>query len=202
MTDLVKLSSGKYTLYNVKSMYFENSDTGYRQVRNSVPRIVTIDWVKSIKYITRVGIDAGKPILDMDSIHKVEKKNIDEIQQDEPQEIIPAMSDQQFWLAIGKIRCCDKDEGRMNIGHIRINIETCRQVLSMINETYIPALKIALTDVPIMDGVSIDDYDNFLTHIIAKGMMFYNGIIENPVVSLYICDQFYPIHTWLNILAC
>ena len=104
-----------------------------------------------------------------------------------------------FWRLVKKLNCYDRDEYTMNIHSIDIYSTGEKEfLLEKINSIFIYILTLKLKDIPVLDGINSIDYNNFMTHIIFKGAEFYMAIILNPEMSLYLCDQFYPIHDWLN----
>jgi hypothetical protein len=103
-----------------------------------------------------------------------------------------------FWRIVGRYRCCDRDEGHMSAIHVPVAPES-RYVLRVMRTTLIPNLRKELDKTAICDGLDDElSYINLMSHIIAKGQAFYNGIMQNPGVSLYLCDQYYPIYTWIQ----
>jgi hypothetical protein len=102
-----------------------------------------------------------------------------------------------FWRIISSIRCLDKDEGRMTNRSIKLSNAHKKHVLRMLHGKYFAELQQVIVDVPL----PFDDEKtrhNFMSHIIAKGKSFYNGILTTPVVCLYLCDNYYPIHDWIS----
>ena len=102
-----------------------------------------------------------------------------------------------FWNIMAEINCVDSDDGHMSIMSIHLTKNQCVHTLKHLDNLFIPYLKTYLDELNILTLMDNDNYTNFLTHIIAKGKNFYNYIIKNPECSLYMCDQYYPIHTWL-----
>ena len=103
-----------------------------------------------------------------------------------------------FWRIMRGYRCCDLDEGHMSPSNISSSPNEARFVLGILSNRLIPKLRKELDKTAICDGLDNDvDYVNLMTHVVAKGEEFYNGILQNPVVSLYLCDQYRPINTWL-----
>lgn len=107
-------------------------------------------------------------------------------------------SENALWNDIASIRCCDRDEGVMTINNIRLSRDICTIILDILNDIHLPLLRDCLRNVPIMDGIEESNYNDLLTHAICKGRDFYSGIIRNPEIILYLCDQYYPIYTWLT----
>jgi hypothetical protein len=110
---------------------------------------------------------------------------------------ITQQDDVLFWSIISNIVCLDKDEGRMTNLSINLPHISKAHVMRMLHEKYFSELTQALIDVP------LPFYDerinrNFMAHIIIKGKQFYNGILNNPDICLYLCDNYYPIYDWLS----
>ena len=102
-----------------------------------------------------------------------------------------------FWKIIGRIRCVDKDDGRMSATCIRFNLTDYRLTLAMLDYHFIPKLKAKLTEVP-FDRLSEIEQKNFFTHIIAKGKEFYSWVLSSPSICLYILEKnYYPIYQWI-----
>jgi hypothetical protein len=109
-----------------------------------------------------------------------------------------SIDDAKFWQLISKIGCRDKDEGTMRQSSIRLSRIERSELINAVNSKYMPELKAIMDTTAILEGINAIDYDDLLMHIIAKGKSFYQGIITDPVVGLYLCDQFYPVYTWLT----
>ena len=107
-------------------------------------------------------------------------------------------NEETLWNDIASIRCYDRDEGIMTINNIRLSREKCTIIVNVLNDIHLPLLRNCLRNVPVMDGIDESNYNDLLTHVICKGRDFYSGIIRNPEIVLYLCDQYYPIYTWLN----
>jgi hypothetical protein len=103
-----------------------------------------------------------------------------------------------FWKKIKKIKCIDKDEGRMTYRNVKLNTFSKDHIIKLLDIKFLKELENAIKDIPIPFTKGQPEYNNFLTHIIAKGKPFYEGIKMNPVVCLYLCDNYYPIYTWLK----
>ena len=194
MTTPIKIANKKYSLYSEQSKYI----TGIRNKK------CNFNWDKLGKNVEKASVQTSD--ISNSIIFKIEhNKNPTDIHNNTYhiiEEKLPTVIDDiNFWHLIRRINCYDKSDGRMTKNNIVLSHNECIDVITVIDLKYIPKLKECLVDVPIMDGIDISDYNNLLTHIIAKGEAFYNGIIANPMVSLYLCDQFYPVYTWLKQLA-
>jgi hypothetical protein len=193
MTTPIKIANKKYSLYSEQSKYI----TGLRNKK------CNFNWDKLVKQVEKASMQTSD--ISNNPIFKIEhNKNPPDIYNAcrITEEKLPTVIDDiNFWHLIRRINCYDKSDGRMTKNNIVLSHNECLDVITIIDLKYIPKLKECLVDVPIMDGIDISDYNNLLTHIIAKGEDFYNGIIANPMVSLYLCDQFYPVYTWLKQLA-
>lgn len=105
------------------------------------------------------------------------------------------------WQVISKLRYYDKDEYAMRKNMIKVNQNTAQLIIDTANDILIPNLKRVLSETAILDGIDAHDYNDLLMHIIMKGRVFYDGIFECPDVALYLCDQFYPVYTWISEIA-
>jgi hypothetical protein len=105
-----------------------------------------------------------------------------------------------FWNIIRRVVWYDKDERLLTRDNIKIYIikRDIRYVLECMDNVFIPELKIAVSDGPLLQAIEPENHNNILAHIIIKGLEFYNGIRNNPDVSLYLCDQYYPVYDWLR----
>ena len=103
-----------------------------------------------------------------------------------------------FWRAVGLVRCLDKDEGAMTKANVRPLYSRRAIILNLLDTTFIPKLKEVLESTPLSDGIDKHEYNNLLTHIVFKGKMFYEAILIDPVISLYLCSQYYPIYDWIT----
>ena len=104
---------------------------------------------------------------------------------------------EKFWTIMRKIRCIDKDEGRMTASRVSMSAADKNLVILLMDNRFIPMLRRSLDEVP-FETLSEQDQKNFFSHVIAKGEVFFNGILENPIISLYLLNNFYPIYTWLS----
>lgn len=106
----------------------------------------------------------------------------------------------RFWNIIRQIRWYDSDDMLLSRADLQRYITTSdiRIILERMDSIFIPQLTRALSDVPLLDEIGQDNHNNILAHIIIKGLDFYNGIIDNPEVSLYLFDQYYPVYDWLQ----
>ena len=105
----------------------------------------------------------------------------------------------EFWRLITRVVCLDKDEGIMTPRSIGQITHQKNMILNHLNNRFIPKLKEALSNTPINDGIDQKDMNDLLTHIVFKGKAFYDAIVADPMFGLYLCDQYYPIYTWLNV---
>lgn len=129
--------------------------------------------------------------------------NVSDISSDDEEIEILTTQDHQvrevelFWSTISRFRYCDRDEGYVSKNHIRLNRDEKIFIKRMLDFRFIPQMKTILDETPIHDGIDASEYNNLITHIIFKGKLFYEGIIQNPIVSLYLCNQYYPIYSWI-----
>ena len=188
----------RYIAVAVKDGYHPNSKI--KTSRTDIP----IDWKKTGPLIENLASSANKYALSKEVVYikkvvktkayleakkkKKEKKELDK-QNTETQE---------FWNIISKVQCLDKDEGNMTRGNIRSVLPHRDMVLRLLRDKFIPKLREVLSSTPLSDGIDVDEYDNLLTHIVFKGKVFYDAIVVDPIFSLYLCNQYYPIYTWLT----
>jgi predicted phosphoadenosine phosphosulfate sulfurtransferase len=87
----------------------------------------------------------------------------------------------------------------MNMSESSINLDYNKKtfVQTKLDSIFIPILKKKLSDTAVFNGIEENNINNFITHITFKGKVFYNAIINNPDLSLYLCTQFYPIYDWI-----
>ena len=110
---------------------------------------------------------------------------------------IESGNDQRFWNMLSGIRCYDKDEGIMRETNIKLPKYKCKEILRNINNVYMPVLKNKIE--PYLNNIELEeDKKNFMTHIICKGKQFYDVVLNDPTICLYLCDKYYPLHTWLS----
>lgn len=203
MASVTKTLDGKYTIYNRNFRYLGTTDgsTYYFKRYKKSSRFVNICWSSAYTVIEKISIGQLTGFDEAKWYRDAKNNDINIDVDDIKTPVFEPIDDSVFWELMGRVRCCDKDEGRMTKSSISLSPDDCRTVLYMINGKFLPALKTAFTDIPIMDGINVSEYNDLLTHIIAKGSAFYDGMIANPIVSLYLCDQFYPVYTWLSQLA-
>jgi hypothetical protein len=130
--------------------------------------------------------------------YESECNNIDELKNDSSPMNTPIKQQDEnlFWEIISGIRCLDKDEGTMTNRSIKLSPIMKKHVIKMLIRKYFDELSHAITDV----ALPFDDEKNrhnFMTHIITKGKVFYDGILNVPSVCLYLCDNYYPIYDWI-----
>lgn len=203
MTSVTKTLDGKYTIYNRNFRYLSTTtgSRSYSQQYKKSTRFVNICWSSAYTVIEKISIGQQTGFGEAKWYRDAKNNDINTHVDDIKTPVFEPIDDSVFWALMRRVRCCDKDEGRMTKSSISLSPDDCRTVLYMINGKFLPALNTALTDIPIMDGINDSEYNDLLTHIIAKGSAFYDGMIANPIVSLYLCDQFYPVYTWLSQLA-
>ena len=203
MASVTKTLDGKYMIYNRNFRYLSTTavSRSYIQQYKKSTRFVNICWSSAYTVIEKISIGQQTGFGEAKWYRDAKNNDINTHVDDIKTPVFEPIDDSVFWALMRRVRCCDKDEGRMTKSSISLSPDDCRTVLYMINGKFLPALKMALTDIPIMDGINVSEYNDLLTHIIAKGSAFYDGMIANPIVSLYLCDQFYPVYTWLSQLA-
>lgn len=194
----------KITMYNRNKKFIIKYCNYDKRLSNNTNKLVDYNIV-----MTDINNILRGPVRDYNIFKKKETKNIDKkLQLDfnnltNSNLIIPIKKfikhNPVFWNLVKKLNCYDRDEYTMNSHSIDIYSTGERTfLLEKINSIFIPLLTVKLKDTPVLDGINSIDYNNFMTHIIFKGAKFYMAIILNPDISLYLCDQFYPIHDWLN----
>ena len=201
MPSISQTVDGKYRMYTTPFKHIIDGLTTHTHLPtpNTLRDNIVFNWAALYRNV----VDSSLSISDI-STSKIFNKQYNSIKYDNissKKQLPPIINDNDFWTIIAKIISCDRDEGIMTRNSIRLTIVECTNILSAINFKYIPELKEKLHDVPIMDGIEANDYNNLLTHIIVRGKSFYIGIMNNPIVSLYLCEQFYPVHTWLTQLV-
>lgn len=134
------------------------------------------------------------------SASDIEKETIINEESDNDEEMIQEENN-AFWQIIRKIMWYDRDEGIRCSNDIHRNINRIELIFikSQINSRFIPLLKSVLLNTPLFENLDERDQYNIMTHIILKGKEFYNGIIQNPFVSLYLFEQYYPAYDWMNL---
>jgi hypothetical protein len=105
-----------------------------------------------------------------------------------------------FWGIIDSVQLYDRDELNMSESSINLDHNQKTFVLTKMDSVFIPILKEKLSDTAVFDGIEANDINNFITHITFKGKIFYNAIINDPDLSLYLCTQFYPIYDWISLI--
>ena len=201
MTSLELNKNGQYSIYNTRIAYIGHDDGMLnRKLKN---RNVPYDWFTHRNILINEHNNKNSIIYTL---------NENPIITDMP-EYIPSPSmtpspsvvsptfpidDVKFWQLISKIGCRDKDEGIMRQSSIRLSRIERSELINAVNSKYMPELKAIMDTTAILEGINSIDYNDLLMHIIAKGKSFYQGIITDPVVGLYLCDQFYPVYTWLT----
>lgn len=103
-----------------------------------------------------------------------------------------------FWNIINKIQYYDKDESFMSKASITFSYNEKFWIRQKLNSIFIPIMKTKLSETAVLDRINIDDINNFITHIIFKGRIFYVATLNDPELSFYLCTQFYPIYDWLS----
>lgn len=184
----------------------------YTRITLNATRNIAINWEPNILTIVEMSTTSKEVTLNISNslINKPIKKNNPEyinLENDLKVEdnkgettIEDNLLRTAFWTMISRINCVDRDEGLLYKNDIlrKFSMREVIFLLEQINNIYIPILKAKLNNVPLLQTIGDENYNNILTHIIVKGKIFYEGIINNPEVSLYLCNQFYPIHDWLS----
>lgn len=125
-----------------------------------------------------------------------ETNNIEETKNDDEEQI-----NSSFWNMISRLRWYDRDEGMYLNPHTitrKFTRDEATFLLRCIKNIYIPKLSEKLIETNIFNIVSSASHNNILTHIILKGKVFYNAILDSPDVCLYLHDQYYQCYDWLE----
>jgi hypothetical protein len=203
--------------YTSNKLYI--SSFRHNKITNSSRDVPKIDWKLLIEASAKTNYDVSKllkkkspHIKCIDIVKDSGSEDLVNISDNEllsnlhesKNDVLPVMNipitqhdETSFWRIISSIRCLDKDEGRMTNRSIKLSNTHKKHVLRMLHGKYFAELQHAIVDLPL----PFDDektIHNFMSHIIAKGKSFYNGILTDPVVCLYLCDNYYPIHDWIS----
>jgi hypothetical protein len=103
----------------------------------------------------------------------------------------------KFWNLIEKINWFDIDIRYLDKSSITniFNFDERLYLKYMINTVYIPEMHNNTNSLELFDK---NDYNNVISHIIMKGLVFYNHIKRNPSVIVCLIGQYYPVYDWLN----
>ena len=109
-------------------------------------------------------------------------------------------TDTEFWRIIDKLNWKDKSDGNCNkyticklsseeINFLKLNISTYTQQLQLAINSYVSLTELSSTD-----------KKEFLYHIVAKGVDFYNSCIFEPAFCQYILgeNEFQSLYTYLD----
>lgn len=97
------------------------------------------------------------------------------------------LSDAQFWNIIGKLRWSDLSDGKMNISLVKerlasvasaVQIEQCRSKMAEIMAN--------LKELMVSVGYEENIDNEFLSHVIGKGRVFYYNVLDDPEFSTYL----------------
>lgn len=112
--------------------------------------------------------------------------------------------EEDFWVNISEIKCYDKDEKKMTQSEFlkmilkKNTTHGIQYYKSWMDNIFIPRLKEKIIFINLMDFIEPSNLDDILAHIIFKGKEFYNTILQNPDVCLYLVNQYYPIYSWIS----
>lgn len=113
-------------------------------------------------------------------------------------------TEEEFWVNISEIKCYDKDEKKMTQSEFlkmilkKNTTHGIQYYKSWMDDIFIPRLKEKIIYINLMDFIEPSNLDDILAHIIFKGKEFYNTILQNPDVCLYLVNQYYPIYSWIS----
>lgn len=128
--------------------------------------------------------------------NNIEETIIEETKNDDEEQI-----NNSFWNMISRLRWYDRDENMYLNPHTitrKFTRDEATFLLRCIKNIYIPKLSEKLIETNIFSIVASASHNNILTHIILKGKVFYNAILDSPDLCLYLHDQYYPCYDWLN----
>jgi len=159
-------------------------------------RPVKIDWKKCHVKILKLSKKKSKEYNLHEHVNYTSFEEKKEIENSDEKDIY-----RNFWWVVDKIQWCDVDEKKLTPDNItnRYTKNECVYLYETMNTKLIPQLKAVLSNTALFDNLDTKSSINIMAHIIMKGEAFYNGIIENPDVSLYLIDQFYPVYDWISI---
>jgi len=197
-----------------KDGYLAIYKSGNQTITNST-RPVLIDWKKNINDIIKMSTAVKGTTLDFTNIIDNSRQQFDTTNSIEP---LPdtelktleentvltygrenSILVKSFWSIISRISWYERDERQLTTRDLT-RVFSSREMeflLDIINRIFIPELKASLGGV-CLHYIDEEKQNNILTHIIMKGQLFYTNIIEFPEVSLYLCDQYYPVYDWLR----
>ena len=121
----------------------------------------------------------------------------------EVNEVDEKETEKDFWIKISNVKCYDKDEKKMSKSEFlrmlpkKHTIHEMNYYKNWMDSVFIPKLKEKIIHTNLMDVVSSNDLKDILAHIIFKGKDFYNTILQDPEVCLYLVNQYHPIYDWL-----
>lgn len=195
MAHLIPTSDGKYKLYNNCSIRRNPNDEQpiCAMPPNPEKYANSIDWNKSSAAVSDIveGLSADFDRIKMYTPYEEKKENDIEIDNES------IIDDRTFWQYISKIRCVDKDDGRMTKKSIKLTVSECRATLVRMNEL-IRFMVEHVKNTPLITLVPESECTNLFSHIISKGEEFYKAVISDYTFGLYLQDQYYPIHYWLE----
>ena len=202
------------TIYQKDNRYLSKYDKYTRYMYNHT-RATNIDWKKNINTIIEMSITSSNITLDISAtielttkrhtkkkmLNSIKKNTIgltSDVDVDNIENRYETHRNMSFWDIISLVKWYDRDEKILTKRNLsKLSQYDKRFLLNEIDIKYIPELKKALSNVPLLESVDIEHHNNILTHIIMNGKQFYEGIIQNPEVSLYLISQYYPVNDWL-----
>ena len=183
--------------------YYGNIERNY--YTNNI-RKTEIDWKIAIRHIKNYishGFKSNHNIWSIDIRHK-------------PLELLESKSEQKelspknkqidvdiptCWLIISKIVIYEPDDGVMNKHTIKLKLlHEFNYIKQALDNIIIPQLNAVLRENQL--SVEFTNYDthykNIIAHIFLKGENFYNSILMNPNICIFLVDNYYPIYDWIN----
>lgn len=176
--------------------YIEYYSTNYKypSIQLSKTRSVAVDWEKTIDKIVKLSeLSKDHHETNISKYVKLKKDTEVEITSEDIEIAV-----KRFWDLTSKCLWYDKDEillKKENLNRFFTRDDMNFILNIMINEL-IPRLKERLTI--LLQYIDPSKHNNILSHIIMKGHIFYNSVMETPSISLYLIDQYYDVYDWLQ----
>ena len=108
------------------------------------------------------------------------------------------LTDDQFWNLINKLNWRDSDEKKYNQGYVHsvLNYQE-RSLVKTKMHGYMAILGRQIGDSSFLQDKTTSFKCNFYSHIIGKGVQFYNLVLTTPDLSLYMLATYQPLYMWL-----
>lgn len=166
----------------------------YPSIDASKARAVAVDWEKTIDKIIKLSE------LNKDS-HETNISKYVKLKKDTKVEITPEdikIAVKRFWGLTSKCLWYDKDEILLKKENLNrfFTRDDMNFILNIMTHELIPKLKERLT--VLLQYIDVSKHNNILAHIIMKGRVFYDNVMETPSISLYLIDRYYDVYDWLQ----